>query len=432
MALATVWLPSMKATKQPLVRRIVIAFVLMTFVVGSIFSLSIFKIVHSIEEQIVSKELQEELDSVLRQLASQDEPLVLNAHTEFYSSVSGTGIPELFVSVKAGFTEVDDHAGAFYVYKRVVGNADYMLVEDQTEFEARENVLYQAVLAGFLLSLVAAWVVGKMVARRVISPVLKLAQQVGQHEQLLADAPAMAAEYADDEVGDLAKAFDHSLGQLRLSLARERFFTSDVSHELRTPLMVIVSSCELMLDSGKLTPAQHTQLNRIHRAAQEMAELVQTFLMLARENKAESLMSGQITLAAAAENQRQRWSGDFALKGLDFIVRNETRHPHLYNQTFLNTVISNLLRNALHYTEKGAVCLTLTEDGFTVEDTGMGIPVDQQEKVFQPFVRGEAAHGEGWGLGLSLVKRICDHQGWQVHVDSISPNGSIFHIKLIP
>lgn len=417
-------------TKQPLVRRIVIAFVLMTFMVGSVFSISIFEIVHYIEEQIVSKELQEELDDVIQQLANQEPPL-LNAHTQFFSSVYGAGIPQPFVSVRTGFTEVDNRDGAFYVFKRVVGDAEYMLVEDQTEFEAREHVLYRAVFAGFMLSLLAAWIVGRMVARHVISPVLQLAQQVEQREQMMEQVPAMAAEYADDEVGALARAFDRSLGQLRLSLARERFFTSDVSHELRTPLMIIGTSCELMLNSGKLTPVQHTQVTRMHRAAEEMTYLVQTFLMLARANKAESLMSDTVTLAEAAENQRERWSAAFDAKGLDFVVKDEARSLHQYNATFLNTVISNLLRNALAYTRTGSVRLTLTEDGFTVEDTGSGIPVDQQENVFQPFVRGEAAHGEGWGLGLSLVKRICDHQGWQVQVDSISPNGSIFRIKLI-
>ncbi len=403
----------------------------MTFMVGSVFSISIFEIVHYIEEQLVSKELQEELDSIIRQHVEQGEPLVLSAHMRFFSSASGAGIPEPFASVKTRFTEVENREGAFYVFKRVVDDVEYMLVEDQTEFEAREVALFQAVFAGFLLSLLAAWVVGSMVAKRVIAPVLKLAQQVSQHEQLMEQAPAMATEYADDEVGDLAKAFDHSLGQLRSSLARERFFTSDVSHELRTPLMIIGTSCELMLDSGKLTPVQHAQVTRMHRAAQEMTYLVQTFLMLARANKAESLMSGTATLAEAAENQRERWSAAFASKGLDFVVKDEAGNLHQYNATFLNTVISNLLRNALAYTRTGMVRLILTEDGFTVEDTGSGIPADQLEKVFQPFVRGQTARGEGLGLGLSLVKRICEHQGWQVQVSAASPNGSIFHIKLI-
>jgi signal transduction histidine kinase len=419
------------ATKQPLVRRIIIAFVLMTFVVGSVFSISIFEIVHYIEEQLVSKELEKELDFVIHQHPEQYKSQTLGTHMHFFSSDSDAGIPESFAAVKAGFTEVTNKEGAFYVFKRVTDGAEYLMVEDQTEFEAREDALYQAVFAGFLLSLLAAWTVGSIVAKRVISPVLRLAQQVGQLDERIGPAPAMAAEYADDEVGDLAKAFDHSLGQLSSSLMRERFFTSDVSHELRTPLMIIASSCELMLASGKLAPIQHTQLTRIHRAAQEMADLVQTFLMLARADKAESLMGGNTTLADAAENQRERWTAAFAAKGLEFVVQGMPDSSRHYNATFLNTVISNLLRNALDYTQAGMVRLILTENGFTVEDTGAGIPADQQEKVFQPFVRGAVSPGEGLGLGLSLVKRICDREGWQVQVEAAFPRGSIFRIKLI-
>ena len=80
--------------------------------------------------------------------------------------------------------------------------------------------------------------------------------------------------------------------------------------------------------------------------------------------------------------------------------------------------MSNLLRNALHYMERGTVRLVLEDGGFRVEDTGVGIPADQRELMFQPFVRGPRACGERLGLGLSLVKRICAHQGWQISVSS--------------
>lgn len=418
-------------TKQPLVQRIVIAFVLMTFIVGGVFSISIFKIVHYIEEQLVTRELQEELNLIIQQYVEQGMPLAVNSHTRYFSSASGTAIPAQFANLKAGFTEVDDSNEAFYVFKRVVGDVDYMLVEDQTEFESREIALYQAVLAGFLLSLLAAWIVGSAVARKVIAPVLSLAEQVSQHDQLLPQDSLMAAEYANDEVGDLAKAFDHTLGQLRSSLARERLFTSDVSHELRTPLMVIASSCELLLDSGKLTPVQQAQLVRTHRAVQEMTDLIQTFLMLARADKAESQMGGNTTLEETADNQYSRWESAFSAKGIDFVVVNHSTNINRYNATFLNTVMSNLLRNALHYTETGSVRLTLSEEGFAVEDSGLGIPHHQLDSIFQPFVRGEMAQGEGLGLGLSLVKRICQHQGWQVDVRANTPTGTIFSIKLM-
>ena len=92
--------------------------------------------------------------------------------------------------------------------------------------------------------------------------------------------------------------------------------------------------------------------------------------------------------------------------------------------------MSNLLRNALHYTESGWVRLTLEDGGFRVEDSGVGIPEDQHEPMFQPFVRGPLTRGEGLGLGLSLVKRICAHQGWQIRVSSPATGGSCFQVRL--
>ena len=90
--------------------------------------------------------------------------------------------------------------------------------------------------------------------------------------------------------------------------------------------------------------------------------------------------------------------------------------------------MSNLLRNALHYTEAGSVQLIIESGGFRVEDTGVGIPPEQQERIFQPFVRGAQSRGEGLGLGLSLVRRICAHQGWSVSLEQRAPSGSCFRV----
>jgi signal transduction histidine kinase len=117
-------------------------------------------------------------------------------------------------------------------------------------------------------------------------------------------------------------------------------------------------------------------------------------------------------------------------KGLDFVCRSEGEDHGHYNQTLLATVIANLLRNALHYTEQGHVHLVLENGGLRVEDSGSGIPPEQQERIFQPFVRGPQARGEGLGLGLSLVKRICEHQGWQISVQPLLPRGSCFRVRL--
>lgn len=416
--------------KQPFERRILIAFVLMTVIVSGLFSLSIVAVVHFIEEHLVSQEMSRELDETLREDISQGRAPRLDSTTRFFSSDhTEYAIPAEYKGLQDGFNEVISGDQAYYVYVREVSGQTYMLVQEQEEFEARENALFNVVLAGFLLTVIAAWGLGLVTARKVMAPVTRLAQQVRHRDQLHPLAPPLAPDYPDDEIGQLAAAFDSTLGQVRQSLERERLFTSDVSHELRTPLMVIASSCELLAEAP-LAPREKEQVARIARACEEMRELVQTFLQLARDKSNEAVFGGDRSLASVAEEQASRWGALMQEKGLDFQMLVEGEDQGHYNATFLATVMANLLRNALHYTERGGVRLILERGAFRIEDSGAGIPAEQHEQIFQPFVRGPQARGEGLGLGLSLVKRICAKQGWTVSLQSEAGGGTCFRVEL--
>lgn len=416
-------------SKQPFERRILIAFVLMTVMVSGLFSLSIVGVVHFIEEHLVSQEMSRELGETLNEDIRQDRPPRLDSSTQFFSSYHDQYlIPQQYAGLQEGFNEVVSGDEAFYIYVQKINGETYMLVQEQQEFEARENALFNVVLAGFLITVVAAWGLGLMMARKVMAPVSRLAQQVRHRDQLHPLAPPLAPDYPDDEIGQLAAAFDSTLGQVRQSLERERLFTSDVSHELRTPLMVIATSCELLAEAP-LGPREKEQVARIARASEEMRELVQTFLQLARDKSNEAAFGGDRTLAGIAHEQASRWSVLMKEKGLDFQLTEEGQDDGRYNATFLGTVMANLLRNALHYTERGSVRLILEQGAFRIEDSGAGIPAEQHERIFQPFVRGLQARGEGLGLGLSLVKRICAKQGWQVSLQS-EPGHTRFRVTL--
>ncbi|MBU0900783.1 MAG: HAMP domain-containing histidine kinase [Gammaproteobacteria bacterium] len=420
------------ASKQPFARRILIAFVLMTTLVSGLFSLSIVAVVHVLEEHLVSEELSRELDTVLHEDLKHGNRPRLDSSTRFFASnLPGYAIPEQYAGLSEGFNEVFDGDKAFYVYVQEINGNTYQLVQEQHEFEAREQALFNVVLAGFLLTVVGAWALGLIMARRVMAPVSRLAQQVRHRDQLHTLAPPLAPDYPDDEVGQLAAAFDSTLGQVRQSLERERLFTSDVSHELRTPLMVIATSCELLAEAA-LSPRERQQLERITRTCEEMRELVQTFLQLARSKANETAFVADSSLASIAAAQTERWEPMFNDKGLTFQHAQEGNDNGLYNATFLGTVMANLLRNALHYTEHGLVRLVLEEGGFRVEDSGTGIPQEQHEQIFQPFVRGPQARGEGLGLGLSLVKRICAKQGWSITVHSRAEGGTCFTVRFNP
>ncbi|WP_313647039.1 HAMP domain-containing sensor histidine kinase, partial [Pseudomonas sp.] len=244
-------------------------------------------------------------------------------------------------------------------------------------------------------------------------------------------APPLAPDYAADEVGQLAVAFDDTLGRLRDALTRERLFTSDVSHELRTPLMVLATSCELLMENPALDARSRSQVERVARATEEMRELVKTFLMLARAQRDEGAVASRATLREVGDELIGVWRDTIEQKGLTLHYEGRgNAGPVLYNATFLQSVMGNLLRNAAHYTDSGYIRLTLQATSFTVEDSGVGIPEEQREAMFKPFVRGDERRGEGLGLGLSLVQRICDDQGWQVTLTSTHPHGCRFQVDL--
>lgn len=162
-------------SKQPFERRILIAFVLMTVMVSGLFSLSIVGVVHFIEEHLVSQEMSRELGETLNEDIRQGRPPRLDSSTQFFSSYHDQYlIPEQYTGLQQGFNEVVSGNEAFYVYVQKINGETYMLVQEQQEFEARENALFNVVLAGFLLTVVAAWGLGLMMARKVMAPISRL------------------------------------------------------------------------------------------------------------------------------------------------------------------------------------------------------------------------------------------------------------------
>lgn len=419
----------MIASRQPFARRIVVAFMLATLLVSGLFSLGIVAIVHFVEQHLVSRDMSHALDSVVQDDLRLGQKPRLDPDMRFYASnFPGYAIPARFSNLEEGFSEVIDGNEAYYVFMRELNGNRYVLIQDQQEFEAREQALFAVILAGFLLSVVGGTVLGWLMARHVMAPLARLAQQVGDRDQLLSGAAPLRQDYADDEIGQLASAFDSTLGQLRATLDRERLFTNDVSHELRTPLMVLTTTCEL-LEAAPLDTRERELVDRIARSARDMRDLVDTFLTLARAHPGKS---GDVegSLPDIAADECARWEPLIREKGLGFALEDAGAAPGSYPRTLLRSVLGNLIRNALHYTERGRIRVVLDATGFRVEDTGVGVPDVERETIFEPFKRGSQARGEGLGLGLSLVRRICADQGWSITVATMAGGGSCFTVGL--
>lgn len=425
------------STYRPLARRIVIAFVALVAVVSFLFSSGIIMAVRFVEQQLITDTLHGDLVIAMADLDA-GRTIQLEPGLSFYfnqeNTLENTQIadnppPAWLDHLDSGFNEVFREDQVFHALKYIQDNEEFVLLRDQTDFEKREHILFIIVVAGFLLSVGSAWLLGRWMARHVLAPVTRLAQDVRDREALI-DAPLLAPQFADDEVGRLAHAFDNAVGKLREALTREQMFTSDVSHELRTPLMVISTAAELLGAADNLTPRQCKQLDRIARASKDMHDLVKTFLLLARETRDDDLQTDSITLQTLAEELTRLWHSPAEEKGLTLELVTEQPDTGQYSAPLLRAVMSNLLRNAVYYTDEGFVRVVLMQKGFCVEDSGPGIVPEQHENMFKPFVRGAQTRGEGLGLGLSLVKRICERETWHVSLESMQPQGSRFVVRM--
>ncbi|WP_223484275.1 sensor histidine kinase [Pseudomonas sp. A-RE-19] len=417
--------------KQSLTKRIVIVFALMSALVAGVFAVGIVVTVHTVERKLTAARLGGALHRLLlmensAQWSHQPEK------DELFFIQGGSGSMALDTELAAlapGFQEILYAGSKYYAMVNRVGARQYVLLRDKRSLERREDALFSVLVVGFVLSVLLAVLLGRLLARRVMAPVIRLARQVHHRDQLLELAPALHPDYAADEVGELALSFDQTLGRLREALGREKLFTSDVSHELRTPLMVLTSSCELLLANPSLDRRSVAQVSRITRASNEMRQLVDTFLMLARDRE-DCATAASATMKEVADALVDIWGPLIREKGIEFIYDDEQASSERHNLTFLQSVMGNLLRNAWHYTDHGYIRLTLRTHGFSVEDSGIGIPKEKRQAMFQPFVRGDECRGEGLGLGLSLVQRICTHQNWRVELSSLQPNGCCFTVKL--
>jgi len=416
--------------KQSLTQRIVIVFALMTALVAGVFATGIVATVQIVERRLTTLGLGGNLHRLLISDSSLDwvhQP----QKDEYFFVQNGTGdmaMDSHLLSLAPGFQEISRAHRPYYAMVQQVDGRKYVLLRDRDSVDKRQHLLLTVAIVGFALSIALAILLGLLLARRVMAPVVRLAGQVRHRDQALVMAPALSPDYARDEVGELANSFDAALGRLRAALSREKLFTADVSHELRTPLMVLNSSCELLQYDPQVDATAQLQVTRMARASQGMSQLIETFLILAR---AEGDGSGRLcSLGAVAEEVVETWRQPIEEKGLTLTCVANGATTALYHHTFLHSVMSNLVRNAWHYTDRGFIRLTLDARGFTVEDSGIGIAEDQRDSMFQPFIRGNEQRGEGLGLGLSLVQRICQNQGWEVSLGSQVSGGCCFTVKL--
>lgn len=232
--------------------------------------------------------------------------------------------------------------------------------------------------------------------------------------------------HSEDEVGQLAKAFNYMAEQIEGLMQTQRSFVSNAAHELRTPLMTLKLRVEALEDDG-LPPDDRTRYMReIQQEIDHMAELVSSLLVLARidEGRHQPDRSDADTTSTLSDIGRH-WRIAAAQAGLTCdpcIPENLPELPLPAND--LRLVLDNLLGNAVKYTAEGHIDFTVEQVPgqviIRVCDTGIGFEPGQAGQLFTRFYRTEHARldFEGNGLGLSIVQAILQQYGASITAES--------------
>jgi CheY-like chemotaxis protein/signal transduction histidine kinase len=263
-------------------------------------------------------------------------------------------------------------------------------------------------------------------------------------------------EQKNREVEAARLALEEKAEQLALSSKYKSEFLANMSHELRTPLNSLLILAKLLSDNKEktLTPKQVEFAQTIHSSGTDLLNLINDILDLSKVEAGKMEVDPMpVPITDIAAFSRRTFEPVAQQKGLTFSVDiKPDAPPSIYTDgQRLQQVLKNLLSNALKFTEKGSVTLTIrkaekgkrfasrvldqadTVIAFAVEDTGIGIAKDKQQLIFESFQQADGTTSRkfgGTGLGLTISREIARLLGGEIRVDSTPGHGSTFTLFL--
>lgn len=343
---------------------------------------------------------------------------------------------EIITDLKPGYQFVNFNHYRWHVLVATAANNSgwYLLAErDDQRYRLAESMILQAVspmvIAIPLIGFVIWWVLGIG-----LKPVTVLAKEF--HAREATDLRPIEHQNMPIELIQLAQSANELLRRLESSFIREQRFSADAAHELRTPIAALNIHCENLLQ--EINPAPESA-QKLQQGIKRMRYLVEQILLL-NKTSPDHFMNQFLPVNLTALTKQVIVSASEALSDKNINIEFEGDECWINGDTTaLETLINNLLGNAIKYTQKnGSIVLHTWLRGNTVllevMDNGPGIPVEQRERVFDRFYR---LHGDrhdsgtpGCGLGLSIAKQVVDlHQADILLTQSRFASGLLVTVK---
>lgn len=299
--------------------------------------------------------------------------------------------------------------------------------------------LKKIILLSLAIAVVFSFLTGWFFAGRMVHPVKRIATELN----LITSnnlSQRIYAGNAQDELNMLAATCNLLLDRLQESFIMQRRFISNASHELSTPLTAVSSQIEVALQKNRTAEEYHAVLESVYDDVHGLQQLTKSLLDIAKTGTGGSIeltevRIDEVLLKVAADVQKLKESYNVVI---DFgrFPENEQYLTLFGNEDLLYIAFRNIIENGCKYADdhKAAVQASFEQNSITISVTSVGDIISEADihNVFQPFFRAESVwHKEGFGLGLTLTKRILALHKAGLEVKSAPEKGTVFTVYMV-
>jgi two-component system OmpR family sensor kinase len=318
------------------------------------------------------------------------------------------------------------------------GSTTLMLVVGRplTDIAREQHEVQEAMFVGIPIALLLAGAGGLWLASIGLRPITIMARRAASVP--LTGMEDLGVPPRDDELGQLARAFNGLVARLRAALQTQRQFMADASHELRTPVSVIRTAAEVTLSRDHRDEGEYREALMMAGAqARRLGTLVEDMLVLARADAGGyPLRPVDLYLNDVVDDCRRAVEVLATDRGITVTSTGTADVPMRGDEELLRRLLVNLLQNAVQHSPKGGVVsIDVSPNGsrvyVRVTDVGGGIPEADRERIFSRFVQLDPSRrADGTGLGLTIAKWIAEAHEGSLSLESSGPGGSTFCVVL--
>ena len=340
--------------------------------------------------------------------------------------LNGT-IPNQLSQLRPGiYDEIEIGGREYCVLVRALDKERILLAYDITHLEESEFKLAILIIGLVFISLIGIIYMSHVLGRMLVAPIKDMADKVNNLNPKNRGSE-IGDIYKESELSVIANAIDTYLARLDEFVDREKEFLDTASHELRTPITIISGAADILNARPDSEEIKERAISRIKQATKDITDSISALFVLAKD---------ETQLANSAKTLRLDTLIEKTVREHIAIFPDKVINVHLdLDETCIfapkeaaSIVLRNLIRNAIEHSENDEISIKIMNGIFQIENQGNQLTPEHIASLFNKRIRGKG--GEGNGLGLYLIKRICECLKWKLDISGLEINQFIVKLDL--